>query len=657
MKVNGTRVLVCSCNGSMSIDPDRLAVALDGDRPPPIHRQLCLAEGEAARAALAEGRPLLICCTQEAPRFRRWAGDDPPPAFVDIRDRAGWTDQAGRAPAKMAALIAEALLPVAAATAVPLSSDGATLVYARDEAGLEAACRLAADRPVSCLLVPPAEMLDPPGIREVTLMRGRVTRAEGHLGAFRLTVAELAPAAPWSRAALVFEQAGETGELTADVILDLSGLPPLFAGRDGYLRADPGSPAAVERALAEAALLKGQFDKPRYVRVDPALCAHSRNGQLACTRCLDVCPSSAISGDGDHVTVDAHVCSGHGACASVCPTAAITYQLPPAVAACERLRVLLATYRRAGGTNPEILVHDPRHGRAMIQALAHHDRGLPAAVMPFEINEVTAMGLDVALTALAYGAVRLSVLMPPGGGDSLRQTVALGREILGGLGLGEERLHLLEDSDPAGLGRALRRAAPPPLPAPALYRVLGRSRESLWLALDHLHGQAAAAPPLLPLAGPAPFGQILLDGAKCTLCLACVGVCPTAALSGHPDRPQLAFHEESCVQCHLCRVTCPEQAITLERRLTFGAVRGERRLLKQEDPFPCVRCGKPFGVRSMVERMVERLTGHPMYRDPGRLDLIRMCDDCRIIAQWGGEADPSPRPRPTTSDDYPKEPS
>ncbi|HIJ61088.1 MAG TPA: 4Fe-4S binding protein [Rhodospirillaceae bacterium] len=656
MKVNGTRVLVCSCNGSMSVDARRLAEALEAAGTPEVHTQLCRAEAEKFRAHLAAGEPLLVCCTQEAPRFTELAGDAATPAFVDIRDRAGWTDQAGRAAAKMAALIAEALLPPAIPAAVPLSSDGATLVYAGDDVGVDAARRLAADRRVTCLLVPPAELLEPPGRRDFALLKGRVTAARGHLGAFQLTVDGLAAAAPWSRAALVFDQPAESGELTAEVILDLSGQPPLFSGRDGYLRADPGAPAAVERALAEAALLRGQFDKPRYVRIDPGRCAHSRNGQLACTRCLDACPSSAITADGDHVSIDAHACSGHGACASVCPTAAITYQMPPALSAFERLRVLLATYRRAGGGAAEILVHDPRHGLAMIQALARHDRGLPAAVIPYELNEVTAMGLDFALTALAYGASRLSVLLPPGGGgDSLRQTMALAEEIVDGLGLGGGRLSLLEDSDPAALGSLLRRALPPPLAAAATHRALGQSRETLVLALEHLHGLAAPPPEVLPLAGPAPFGQVLLDGGKCTLCMACVGVCPTAALSGNADKPQLAFHEASCVQCQLCRVTCPEHAIQLERRLAFGPLGSRRRILKEEEPYPCIRCGKAFGVRSMVERMVERLTGHPMYRDPGRLDLIRMCDDCRVIVQWGGEADPSPRPRPITSDDYRKE--
>jgi hypothetical protein len=53
-----------------------------------------------------------------------------------------------------------------------------------------------------------------------------------------------------------------------DIILDLTGGTALFpAGdlRDGYLRADPGNPAAVLQAVLEARDLVGTFEKPRYI--------------------------------------------------------------------------------------------------------------------------------------------------------------------------------------------------------------------------------------------------------------------------------------------------------------------------------------------------------------------------------------------------------
>ena len=141
-----------------------------------------------------------------------------------------------------------------------------------------------------------------------------------------------------------------------DLVLDLSGGAPLFSApdlRDGYLRADPGDPAAVLRAVLKARDLTGTFDKPRYITFTEDLCAHSRSRIVGCHRCLDLCPAGAIAPNGDHVAIDAKICAGCGQCAAACPTGAAAYALPPADALMRKLRVLLSTYREAGGAQPD----------------------------------------------------------------------------------------------------------------------------------------------------------------------------------------------------------------------------------------------------------------------------------------------------------------
>ena len=89
----------------------------------------------------------------------------------------------------------------------------------------------------------------------------------------------------------------------------------------------------------------------------------------------------------------------------------------------------------------------------------------------------------------------------------------------------------------------------------------------------------------------------------------------------------LRFNEEAWVQCGLCRDTCPESVVSLTPRINFtDAVRAPV-VVKQEEPFACVRCGKPFGVASTIERMVDQLSGHAVFAgDPAALERIRMCD-------------------------------
>src|SRR5712671_2060054 len=126
----------------------------------------------------------------------------------------------------------------------------------------------------------------------------------------------------------------------------------------------------------------------------------------------------------------------------------------------------------------------------------------------------------------------------------------------------------------------------------ALY---GRSCDVLKFALRELHRVAPAPTDVIALPAGAPFGAVEINVEGCTLCLSCVSACPTGALSDDPDRPLLRFAEAACVQCGLCKATCPENVISLVPRLAFGARENGTRILKEEEPYPCIRCGKNFG--------------------------------------------------------------
>src|SRR5215469_203001 len=115
MEVNGKRLLVCDCNGTMPLDGKALAAACAGGRTPhadlEIHTFLCRTQLAKFEAALREERPVIVACTQEAPLFteaRAEAGLDTDIRFVNIREHAGWSDEATRAVPKMTALLAEA---------------------------------------------------------------------------------------------------------------------------------------------------------------------------------------------------------------------------------------------------------------------------------------------------------------------------------------------------------------------------------------------------------------------------------------------------------------------------------------------------------------------------------------------------------------------
>jgi ferredoxin len=659
-------ILICSCEDTMPLDA---AAVKNGCRGAKVTtaRQLCRAELGTFRAAA--GAPLIVGCTQESPLFSEVAEEAsgaPDITYVNIRETAGWSTDASAAAPKMAALIAAAAESAPAIPYVSFTSEGVILIYGRDERAIEAGNLLKDHLDVTVLITPPAEVT-PPRVTEFPMVKGTIRAATGHLGAFELIVDGYAQPAPSSRGALSFAAARDGAVSRCDLMLDLAGGAPLFAAadlRDGYLRADPADPAAVLRAVLKARDLVGTFDKPRYVHFAADLCAHSRSTIVGCTRCLDLCPAGAITPAGEHVAIDEHVCAGCGQCAAACPTGAASYALPPGETLLRRLRALITTYREAGGTRPIILFHDEAHGTPLIDALARFGDGLPANVLPVPVNEVTQVGLEAIAAAFAYGvcAVRLLLRAKPRHDIvGLTRTLALAQPILAGLGFAGERIATIETDDPDVLGVALRALGTfEPAPRPASFLPLGGKRELLRLTLRELQLAAPAPVDVIALSAGAPFGAVEVRTEGCTLCLACVSACPTGALLDHPERPMLRFAEDACVQCGLCKATCPEQVITLKPQLDFRAATATARVLKEEEPFHCIRCGKPFGVKSTIERVTAKLEGkHWMFQNSAqRLDVIKMCEDCRVVAVTEQELDPygAPgRPRMRTTEDYLRE--
>jgi ferredoxin len=182
----------------------------------------------------------------------------------------------------------------------------------------------------------------------------------------------------------------------------------------------------------------------------------------------------------------------------------------------------------------------------------------------------------------------------------------------------------------------------------------------LEIAFGELHRVAPAPVDVVPLAKGAPFGRIQLDKDACTLCLACVSACPTSALADNPDKPALSFSESLCVQCGLCEQTCPEDAISLVPQIDFIAWSEPKRVLKEEEPFHCTSCAKPFGTRSTIERIAAKLEGHWMFSgaNEARRAALFMCEDCRVERVVNESFDPygAPgRPAVRTTDDYLRE--
>jgi ferredoxin len=175
--------------------------------------------------------------------------------------------------------------------------------------------------------------------------------------------------------------------------------------------------------------------------------------------------------------------------------------------------------------------------------------------------------------------------------------------------------------------------------SPATFNLANEKRTTLDFVFDHLARHAPVRKEEIPLSAGAPYGAVVVDKKKCTMCLACVGACPEGALLDSKDKPQLRFIERNCVQCGLCEKTCPEDAITLVPRLLLSGSATQPAVVNEDKIFACVRCGKPFANQRIIDNMLGKLAAHSMFKDPAALRRLQMCQDCRVVDMFekGGD--------------------
>jgi ferredoxin len=675
MALQGKTLKVCNCNKTVAIDGAALAAALKTGAPIQVHAELCRKDAAAFQAALGDGE-VIVACTQEASLFGEIAdGAGPRPAlkFVNVREQAGWSGEGAQALPKIAALLAMAALPdPEPVPAVSFKSGGQLLVIGPAAPALDWAERLCETLDVN-VLITEARAAELPLERKYPVWSGSVRRVSGWLGAFEVEWAQSNPidlevctrcnacirACPEQAidysyqidldkckghracvkacgaiGAIDFSREAAPRKETFDLVLDLSREPLLRLAQlpQGYC-APGGDPLAQALAAQALTALVGEFEKPRFFDYEARLCAHSRSGRKGCDLCLEVCSSGAITAQGDKVRVEPHTCAGCGGCATVCPSGAMTYAYPRVPETGARLKAMLSTYREAGGKDACVLFHDAAEGRRAVLELGRRGKGLPARVIPVECFHVASVGIDLMLGAVAYGASQVCVLATDRTAESYvsaqDKQMQFAQAILRGLGYEGAHFSVIAAEE---IEQKLWALKPAQAPAQAgAYNLAVHKRTSLDFALDHLAKHAGQAPEQIALQAGAPFGALAVDKDACTLCKACIGACPAGALLDAQDAPQLRFIERNCVQCGLCADTCPEDAIRLVPRLLLGAQAKHPVVLNEAEPFNCVRCGKPFGTKAMIDSMLVKIGGHSMFATGGAFKRLQMCADCRVV--------------------------
>lgn len=488
-----TKKLVCDCNRSMPLDPKEMGL--------PIHTSLCRQEVGQFLNALNEPEAIVVACTQERALFSELAAQAEKPLvaplkFVNIREMAGWSQDASQSHPKIKALLALSDLPEPdAVPVVDYKSEGRLLIIGAGEEVFYWANRLGESLEVSVLCTNSTPL---PTGRSYPVFSGNVTSLQGFLGSFSVKWELDNPIDPEMctrcgacvtacpedaidlsfqidldkckshRAcvtacagigAINFERVERAREGEFDLILDLQSQPSIQISQkpQGYF--SPGLDR-FEQSLAASQLLGmvGEFEKPKYFVYTDKICAHGRNGKVGCSECIDVCSTQAISSvfkDGQgKVEVNPNLCMGCGACATVCPSGAMRYNYPSVAYQGRQLKTLAQTYLNALGSSkpgqaaPSLLIHSNQSGTALLENLGRGARtnsqkinGLPAFVIPFGIEHIASTGMDLWFGALSYGFGEVILVLSGDEDPSYREALAaqtdLANSILQAMGYGK----------------------------------------------------------------------------------------------------------------------------------------------------------------------------------------------------------------------------
>jgi len=450
----------------------------------PVHTALCRQEVGQFLNALNEPEAIVVACTQERALFSELATQAEKPLiaplkFVNIRELAGWTQEADKSTPKINALLA--LADLSEPDAVPVveyKSEGRVLVIGPGKSAFHWANKLGDTLQVSVLCTEPGVL---PTGRDYPSFTGEVTQLDGYLGQFKAKWDLKNPIDPEmctrcgacvsvcpenaidasfqidmdkckshrtcvtacaGIGAINFERKDQAREGEFDLILDLQEVPSITVRQkpQGYFA--PGADS-FEQSMAASQLLGmvGEFEKPKYFAYNEKICAHGRNGKVGCSACIDVCSTKAIQSsfkDGQgKVEVNPNLCMGCGACATVCPSGAMRYNYPSVAYQGKQVKILAQTYLGAlksskpGDAAPSLLIHSQKTGTELLDQLGRAARlqtkevsGLPAFVIPLAVEHIASTGIDLWFGSLAYGFGEVILLLSGDEDPSYRHALA-----------------------------------------------------------------------------------------------------------------------------------------------------------------------------------------------------------------------------------------
>lgn len=693
-------VVLCSCNETLRIDPKRIGALLGLETAPAVFARLPRDEIHAFIDLVNRERfdRVVVGCCGPVDLFREAmgaAGGSPDQVLVvNLKEECFWPHPEGEgADAKAVRLLRAAMRSAESPRSVPeipVKVGGRVLIATDSPAGFHLARRLeAVGRPI-LILDERSAAFDPQFFHPLPWKTnwGRVTRVEGSLGSFQVTVERSQPLSleacvscrrciPICHTSAISEglrlrmelcdQCGdclkacqdigaikiprrERETLRADqVVVIVSDGAPEVSARTGYHLLRSPSQGDMDGVAWKVFSLTGEFAKPQYVAYDPETCAGGAANHESCGICVQACPYHAIGRDPKNrlrMLVDPQACEGCGACVSACPTSSLTFTDPHPSALYARMAALLAPLPgHPQGDPPVVAFCCPEKGQTALADAGRLRLHYPPNVLPVPMACLRHVSEATILAAFRMGAAGVALLgcesCPHGERELLVQKLAVARAVLDAFQAGGERIRIITggEGESRSMLETLERFAtsvgPAPLPWDGRSALPVENREVIAETLRALMDATGREPGRIRVPEGQPFAFPAVSVAGCTMCRTCVNVCPTHAFTFDAERQTLGLKQIACVNCGLCGTACPEHVITLQPELYLERSALDRQVVVQDEMVECLKCSRPFINRKALEAIEAKVLSIQAIIDTfagSRRDLLRMCPDCRAVA-------------------------
>ncbi|WP_198304809.1 4Fe-4S binding protein [Arcobacter vandammei] len=353
------------------------------------------------------------------------------------------------------------------------------------------------------------------------------------------------------------------------------------------------------------------FTSKKTILYDKSICQYSERKDEICSKCVDVCPTNAITKDEKNrklvfSLVDCITC---GECVSSCPSGALNSAATPI----DSLYEISQFYKN---TKPLII-----SSKADISKLnvALNENVLPLYIVGDIFDETTFLTyLQISGSQLIYASNDIS----KGTNESIRIVNEIYLKKYG-------KIAIYLVSNEAELKEALENQE---LIENSYYnfnQANMKKREIFSYRLQHLVENEDLG--VVKTGEHIHYGRVKVNEANCTLCLSCVGACNVDALFAVEEDFTLRVNPSLCTACGYCEAVCPENdCLTINYdELELNPNWFQESILAKDKLFACVECGVEFATTKAIEKIAKMMEPIFAKQSPAKARSLYCCADCK----------------------------